>query len=107
MNPWTELIDLAGLLAPLSMSMMLFTLGLLSRRLGRVTHAPPYFRGFYSAALLILLGLLVRGLRLVDAHALPRSEWWGILYNGCIALGLTLGVIFAWRYWSWLLAERS
>jgi len=93
-------------LALLAASLVL--LALLSRRLGRVTHAPPYYIGLLVAAGLLLLAAgirLVNNLRGVDASA--ASGWWVAAYTGLPALAITTALVFAWRYWSWLLAERD
>jgi uncharacterized membrane protein len=86
---------------------MLVVLGYLSRKLGGVTHARPYYAGFFLAALLVVLSVSIRFLRLVSTTVVSDMAQWGVLYNGLFAAGVTLGVFVAWRYWSWLLAERS
>lgn len=101
---WSDWIGMCG---PISVSGLLLMLGLLSRKLGTVTKAKPYYLGFYVAAVVIMLSVLVRFVRLTGLVQLPEADWWGLLYNGLFALGVTLGVVFAWRYWSWLLAERN
>jgi hypothetical protein len=104
MNAWT---DWMGILGPLSVSILLFILGRLSRKLGSVTQAKPYHMGFHVSALLVAISALIRVARLTGWFPLSEAETWGLLYNGLFALGVTLGVVFAWRYWSWLLAERN
>lgn len=94
------MLDLVALIAPISIGCMLIVLGLLSRKLGRVTHARPYYGAFYLAAGLICGAVIVRLFT-------PPLESWMFLYNALLAFGVTLGVLTAWRYWSWLLAERA
>lgn len=97
------------------MSVALVVMGLLSKRFGSATQTPPYYIGFYLAALLVIGGVVVRLLDFVwaqpDALALSEASTDAtarvLLYNGLPALGVTIGVIVAWRYWSWLLAERN
>lgn len=98
-----------SLIAPLSLAVMLVTLGALSRRLGRVTHARPYYLGFHVAALLALAALAVHVLDLSQPAPVDpeRSLPWATLYNALLAAGVTLGLGVGWRYWSWLLAERD
>lgn len=92
----------------LSIAIALVILGLLSKRLGKVTRAPGYYRVFYVAAGLLLISLFVR---LADAlnTRVPHADDPAavILYLGLPAFALTISLIIAWRYWSWLLAERS
>jgi hypothetical protein len=100
-----------GILGTLSISAALVVLAQLSRRLGRVTGATSYYVGFYLAALLVAVGAAARLLNLGDrvaaAENLHQNVLWVLLYNGAPAAGLTVGVIIAWYYWSWLLAERD
>ncbi|MBC8097985.1 MAG: hypothetical protein H7Y11_00955 [Armatimonadetes bacterium] len=103
MSGWTTLL---GMLGPLSVCVALVVLGLLSRRLGVVTHARPYYVGFFGAALLILISVIVRFSYVFAQYSMMGSTW-RVVYNGLFASGVTIGVITAWRYWSWLLAERS
>jgi hypothetical protein len=106
--------DWAGLLGLLGMSSISFALvvmGLLSKRLGSVTRAPRYYIGFYVASLMIALSVLARLLNVgrgMDAvTGLNRDLVWVLFYNGLPALAISLALFVAWRYWSWLLAERN
>jgi hypothetical protein len=105
---WARVV---GLLGPLSVAVLLGLLGRLSKKLGSVTQAAPYYYFFYIASALTLISLaarlwnIMRGVTIdlsLDDHLV-----WVLLYNGLPALAVTLGIIAAWRYWSWLLAERS
>jgi len=87
---------------------MLVMLALLSWRLGRVTRATTYYRVFFVAMTLVLMGAVARFWVFINPHdAQYDSIAWILVYNGMPAVGLTLGVIVAWHYWSWLLAERD
>lgn len=97
----SELLALAG---TAGIGAALVVLGLLSRKLGRVTHARPYYLGFFMGALLVWIAVFARLVTLGDRQA---STLRALVFDGFPAIGLTLGVIFAWRYWSWLLAERD
>lgn len=89
------------------LALALVWLALLSRRLGRVTHAPPYYRGLLAAALLIAISAAFRIIHGITETSIPSNAGWVLVYHGLPAIGLTIGVGFAWRYWSWLLAERD
>jgi hypothetical protein len=96
---WLGLTLLAG---------SLVWLALLSRRLGRVTHAPPYYIGLLVAAGMLLLAAAVRGVNDIrGVEASPESALWVAVYTGLPAFAVTTALVFAWRYWSWLLAERD
>jgi hypothetical protein len=102
-------MDFTALLAlfePLSIGITLIVLGLLSRRLGEQTQAKPYYLGFYAAAILIAISTIAQ---LLDAllGVADNSALWVIIADGFPAAAVTIGVVFAWRYWSWLLAERD
>ena len=108
MLDWSGLV---GALGPLSMSVMFVVLALLSQRLGRVTRVRPYYLGLYLAALLLAVSTLARVVNLgrgADAaHDLGQDTLLVFLYTVAPALGVTIGLIVAWRYWSWLFAERD
>ena len=102
-------MSILSALAPLGIAAALVVMGLLSKRMNDNTgSAKPYYRWFYVAAglLLISAGARVVGALSQDAELHIRLEW-VLLYDGLPALGITLGVFVAWRYWSWLLAERD
>jgi hypothetical protein len=103
---WTSLLSLFG---PISISIMLVTMGLLSRRLGRVTSAAPHYIGFFIAAVLVGIGVATRFIALIAGSGAPSNDniIWLTLHSGIPTIGVTLGAIVAWRYWSWLLAERD
>lgn len=102
---------LFGLLGMTSICMLLLVMALLSRRLGTVTKAAPYYRGFYLAAIFVAIGVGARIIHLQSEVAqieeLHQNIKWVLLYNGAPTLGVTIGLVVAWRYWSWLLAERN
>lgn len=106
----TPLLDFLGLAGLLSVAVMLFVLAHLSQRLGMVTHARPYYRFLYISALLVMGGLLARLYYLTNhaaSEALNQNVVYIILCDGLPALGVTLGLLVTWYYWSWLLAERD
>jgi hypothetical protein len=99
---------LIGLLGPVSITVTLIVVGLLSRRLGAQTHIKPYYLGFFAAAILMLISIAARLLDIIfHPESFANSLLWVLLADGLPAAAVTIGVIFAWRYWSWLLAERD
>ncbi|MCL4252371.1 MAG: hypothetical protein KJ043_01160 [Anaerolineae bacterium] len=103
--------SVASILAGMGMmaiALLLVVLGLLSRRLGRVTRSRRYYGVFFIAAMLLLMGASGRvWVFIYPDDTIYDSILWIVIYTGAPALGLTLGVIVAWHYWSWLLAERD
>jgi hypothetical protein len=102
---------LLGALGGLSLTAALTLIGALSGRLAAQAHDRPRYRGFYLAALLMLISsgarLLNEMFTLVPAETLSSDLLWIILYSVLPAVALTLGAVHAWHFWSWLLAERG
>jgi hypothetical protein len=98
---------LLGLFGPLSVAIALAVMGLLSRRLGGQTHAKPYHYAFFAAAVLVAISIAAQFLDIVFQFPHDSEALWLILDDGLPAIAVTVGVISAWRYWSWLLAERD
>jgi hypothetical protein len=102
---------LLGLVGPISITIALIIMALLSRRLGSVMRTPRYYLGFYVAALLMSINVLARLLNIGYgenmADTLGHNPLLVLIYVGLPALAITLGLAVAWRYWSWLLAERG
>ena len=91
-----------------SVAVALLILARLSRRLGLVTRTPRYYRLFYLAAALLIISAVARFINEIQQVSITINDpIWVTIYLGFPAIGLTLGVIIAWRYWSWLLAERG
>lgn len=105
------IFDALGLLEPLALAGLLFILGALSRRMGEASHAPPRYAGFFVGAGLMGLSALARALNFIFALVTPERMGddllWVLLIHGLPAAAVTLGLAGAWRYWSWLLAERT
>ncbi|MEL6308191.1 MAG: hypothetical protein AAFV98_10510 [Chloroflexota bacterium] len=101
----------AGLFGYVAIGILLVIIAQLSQRLGRVTRAKPYFVGNYLAALLIWGGASARFYFITRGQAnLDASESkvvYILLCDGLPALGMLIGLLVTWYYWSWLLAERD
>jgi uncharacterized membrane protein len=110
----TILGAILGSLGLFSLLYGLFTLAQFSKKLGAVTKMRPFYRGYYAAACLVGLALVVRFIRASVFLASPQSMspvleeplFYFFLYHLPLALGTTLGVALTWHYWSWLLKER-
>lgn len=104
-------VAIFGLFGLVGMSVLLIVMGVLSRRLGDVTKATPYYYGFFLASALVAIGIGARLYHISSEVAiidnLQDNIGWVLLFNGAPALGMTIGLVIAWRYWSWLLAERN
>ncbi len=96
-----------GWMAPTAICLALVVLAQLSRRLGSVTRTARYYLGLYVAAFLVGFSVVIWLLDLLSWISIQQSATWALLFTGLPTIGVTLGVVFAWRYWSWLLAERD
>lgn len=104
----TAILSLVGNFA---VGIVMIILARLSQRLGHVTHARSHFVWFYGAAVLVWLGGLAQIFLLRQGMSgglqLQQDILWVLLIKGLPALGVTIGLVVAWHYWSWLLAERD
>ncbi|MCC6617154.1 MAG: hypothetical protein IT320_27015 [Anaerolineae bacterium] len=107
----THLLSAAG---PLGIGIALLVVGLLSKRMNSmsvIADGKPLYRWYYVAAALAFLSAAARIAGLLSGDVTIESDRteivWVLLYHGLPALAVTIGVVGAWRYWSWLLAERD
>ncbi|QPC81863.1 hypothetical protein G4Y79_19555 [Phototrophicus methaneseepsis] len=99
-----------GGLGWIAVAMTFLLVARLSRRLGNVTHARPYYLWMNIAALLITAGAV--GNFLLEASIVAQNgqlvdNTLRLLCEASVAVGVSLGLGVAWYYWSWLLAERD
>jgi hypothetical protein len=117
MNNWDLLLEvLIAPFGPVALIALAFLLDLyfvLSRRLGEVTRMRPYYRRFWIAGLFVGLATVVQVLR-TAAHISQVSQVAFLLspvfsifaFHLPLLLGVVVGILTAWRYWSWLLTEE-
>jgi len=107
----TEVTAVLGLFGQVSLGIVMILLARLSQRLGEVTHARQHHLWFYVAAILTWIGvgveLFLLGHGVDGAEQLQQDVVWVLLIKGLPTLGITIAVVVAWHYWSWLLAERD
>ncbi len=102
-----SVLSLLGLCGPASIIVALIVLALLSQRLGAVTKRPPLYRWLFVSVALVGISVIARLVNLGAAEPPGRGSIVVMLDDVPLALGLTLAVFIAWRYWSWLLSERG
>lgn len=107
----TTLTEVISLLGPIGMAAALTVIGLLSMRLAGGTRVRRRYSGFFIATGLLLISIIGRLanvlFELIAIEDIPGDPGWTLVYTGLPAAAVTIGVFCAWRYWSWLLAERS
>lgn len=103
---------LAGSLGLLSLILATWILAQLSKRLGEVTKMPHYYRGFYVSVACLSVAVVAHFLRMSVflAEELGPPMFHSDVFYLCtyyipLAVGMTLDLAIAWRYWSWLLRE--
>lgn len=105
---FTVLFSMVG---GISVGVMMIVLARLSQRLGNVTYARAHHIWLYVSAVLMWLGVFVQAIALVRGMEggleLQQDILWVLLIKGLPAIGITIALIVAWYYWSWLLAERD
>ncbi len=97
-----------------SLAIMLLILARFGYKLGAVTKMRPYYQGYYIAIGLVIIAFVTRSIRVSVFWAPPDMIpavlndpiFYLCAYHLPLALGLSLGLIITWRYWSWLLKER-
>ncbi len=106
-------MDFLAAFGTLAVIYLLYILSRLSERLGSVEKMPPFYRYYYVAALLGLIGLITQ---VVEARALTPAtvpEWLTsagfilLMHHLPLAIGATIGLIVSWRYWSWLITHQE
>ncbi len=108
---------IAAILGSLGLFAIVYALLILAqfgRKLGAVTKMRPFYNGYYVAACCVGLALVMRLVRATVFWA-PRDTipsllnappFYLLLYHLPLAIGLSLGFVITWHYWSWLLKER-
>jgi hypothetical protein len=110
-------VNIIGVIAQIfglsGIAYLLFILAELSKRLGLVTKMAPYYRGLYFGAGCVIFALAAWLLARAES-ASPELELAflrtpladELLYQLPLAVGMTVSLVVAWRYWGWLLRER-
>ena len=92
----------------LSVIYLFFVLARLSERLGSVEKMTPRYRFYYVAIAFLTVGLFsyLAAIQIGDT-GLPWMSWIPLLtYHLPLAMGVTIGLVVTWRYWSWLLQDK-
>ncbi len=74
----------------------------------------PQYRYYYVALIFLLIGwvaqllVMATGLMPASLQNWLNSPWFLLLaYYLPVTIGVTIGLVITWRYWSWLVAERN
>ena len=106
--------SLLGAVGTLSILIIFYILAKLSERFGSVIKMRPQYRYYYLALIFLFIGwiaqLLVLASDLTPANVQSwlNSAWFLLLaYYLPLTIGVSIGLVITWRYWSWLVAERN
>ena len=97
-----QVLTLLSAAGPGSLAVTLVVMGLLSQRLGAVTKMPSHYRWFFVGAGFLGVSVAARLLAVGEG-----GEMLALVYAASIVMGGVIGVLTAWRYWSWLFGERN
>lgn len=99
--------------SPVALVALVFLLDLyliLSRRLGEVTRMHPYYRHFVIGEGFVGLATVVQIMRtaaylshMPEVAFLLSPVFSVFAFHLPFLIGIVIGILIAWRYWSWLL----
>lgn len=103
-----------GTLGTLAVLIIFYILARLSERFGSVIKMRPRYRYYHIAIIFLFIGwiaqLLIAMADLTPVKVQPwlTSPWFLLLFYFLpLAVGVTIGLVVTWSYWSWLVAERN
>jgi len=107
-------LSILGTLGTLSIIFLFYILARLSERLGSVEKMAPIYRYYYLTLVLLAIGWAVH-LLVARASLTPASfpnwllspEFILLAHYMPLAVGVTIGIIVTWRYWSWLFTQLN
>jgi hypothetical protein len=88
---------------------LFYVLARLSERLGSVEKMVPRYRHYYAAIAFLLVGLISLLATTQFAQTDQPFAAWVLLpvYHLPLTIGVTIGAITTWQYWSWLITENK
>lgn len=105
-------MDYLSIIGTVAVIYLFYILAKLSERLGSVERMAPLYRYYYVAAGFVLLALLTQFVIARAALSPDNVPAWlfsfwlvFLLYYLPQAIGVTIGLLVSWRYWSWLVTH--
>ncbi len=98
----------------ISVMYLFYALARLSERLGGVQKMAPMYRFYYVAIAFLSVSALAQMLAIHASLAPPDVPAWLtspwvmlIAYHLSMTIGVTIGLVISWHYWSWLVYHRD
>jgi hypothetical protein len=106
-------VSFLGTLGALSVIFLFYIFARLSERLGSVERMAPLYRYYYVAIFFLAIGYFTQ-LLMGHVDSSPEnfpawfsSPWLPLLgHHVPLTVGVTIGLVVTWRYWSWLVTEH-
>lgn len=93
---------------------LFYILARISERFGAVIKMAPIFRYYYVGLVFLAISLVTHFVVVYVLLALEKTPAWVnsslfllLAYHLPLAIGLSLGLVITWRYWSWLVTEQN
>jgi hypothetical protein len=104
----------AALIGSIAVGYLLYIFAVLSRKLGAVTKARPYYRWLYVSLVIIVVTTVIEWIILTvritpqNAPEIIVSEW-SLLIGRTIPLvvAAVIALVVVLRYWGWLFREHD
>ncbi len=107
-------LTVLGTVGTFSLIVLFYILAKLSERFGSVIKMAPLYRYYYLAILFLAIGSIAHLFVVRATLTVEQSQVWYVApwflflaYHLPLAIGVTIGLVIAWRYWSWLITERN
>ena len=102
-------ISLLGTFGTLSVIFLVYILARLSERLGSVQKMPSSYRYYYLALFFLAISYIIQ-VFMARVSFTPEnfpnwlsSPWFLLLgHHLPLTIGVSIGLVITWRYWSWL-----
>ncbi|VVB96199.1 Uncharacterised protein [uncultured archaeon] len=101
MSLFPGLLRLGGPVVIILFTSVLYFLSILSKRLGEVMGMKKYYYIYYIGMFFMLLGSIIMAL------SFDNFQNTHLVGDTFFALGITLGLIAAIKYWGWLIKELT
>jgi hypothetical protein len=104
----------AALIGSIAVGYLLYIFAVLSRKLGAVTKAKPYYRWLYVSIVVVVVTTVIEWIILTvrttpqNAPAIIVSEWFHLFGRTIpLVIAAVIALVVVLRYWGWLFREHD